>query len=275
MRCVVYCGSDVHWLQNVGGIKRLLLNNHKCLGRLVPWLAASLGEGQLRFETHECQVCWTASKCKNPGFMNMSEYPETVPQPWVNCLVPSRRVPEPEARRRILRQKTYGFVVPTDVLARWATVEGPWAWRGDLHHKRFAQAGRKSLTAPEKRRKRQVLDGTGSLSLSSTCRRLRCIGGLSDDLRQQQHSAALWATKQPSLGRALLAPHGDGPRKGSLNKACLILTWLASRSQRASLLSGKKNNERKKTVKSLLEHSHYAGLCKCLWDEISLFFFFF
>ena len=24
-----------------------------------PWLAASLGEEQLRIETHECQVCWT------------------------------------------------------------------------------------------------------------------------------------------------------------------------------------------------------------------------
>ena len=32
--------------------------------------------------------------------------------------------------------------------------------------------------------------------------------------------AALWATKQPSLGTALLVPHGDGPRKGGLNKAC-------------------------------------------------------
>ena len=28
------------------------------------------------------------------------------------------------------------------------------------------------------------------------------------DLRQQQHSAALWATRQPSLGTALLAAHG-------------------------------------------------------------------
>ena len=31
--------------------------------------------------------------------------------------------------------------------------------------------------------------------------------GLSADLRQQQHSAALWATKQPSLWTALLVPH--------------------------------------------------------------------
>ena len=29
-------------------------------------MAANLGEGQLRFETHECQVCWTGSTC-DPG----------------------------------------------------------------------------------------------------------------------------------------------------------------------------------------------------------------
>ena len=100
----------------------------------------------------------------------------------------------------------------------------------------------------EKRRKRQVLDGAGSRSLNSTCRRLSCIGRLSVDLRQQQHSAALWATKQPSLGTALLAPHGDGPRKGGLNKARLTPTWLASRGQRASLPSSKKNERKKKTA---------------------------
>ena len=96
----------------------------------------------------------------------------------------------------------------------------------------------------EKKRKRQVLDGTGSRSLKSACRRLSCTGRSSVDLRQQQHSAALWATKQPSLETALLAPHGDGPREGGLNKACLTLTWLASRGQRTFLPSGKKN-ERK------------------------------
>ena len=83
----------------------------------------------------------------------------------------------------------------------------------------------------EKRRKRQVLDGTGSRSLNSTCRRLSCIGRLSVNLRQQRHSAALWATNQPSLGTACLTP-----------------TWLASRGQRASLPSGKKNKRKKKTA---------------------------
>ena len=85
-------------------------------------------------------------------------------------------------------------------------------------------------------------------SLNSACRRLSCNGRLSVDLRQQQHSAALWATKQPSLGTALLAPHGDGPRKGGLNKACLTPTWLASCGQQASLPSGKKNERKKKTA---------------------------
>ena len=98
----------------------------------------------------------------------------------------------------------------------------------------------------EKGRKQQVLGGIGSHNPNCACRRLSCIGRLSVDLRQQQHSAALWATKQPSLGTALLAPHGDGPRKGGLNKACLAFTWLASRGQRACLPAGKKH-EKKKT----------------------------
>ena len=46
----------------------------------------------------------------------------------------------------------------------------------------------------------------------------------------------------------LLAPHEDGPRKGGLNKACVTPTWLASRGQKASLPSGKKNERKKKTA---------------------------
>jgi hypothetical protein len=41
-------------------------------------------------------------------------------------------------------------------------------------------------------------------------------------------------SKQPSLGIALLAPQGEGPRKGGLNKARFLYTQLASRGQRAS-----------------------------------------
>ena len=60
--------------------------------------------------------------------------------------------------------------------------------------------GRKSLAVMEKRQKWQVLDDIGSHSLNSARKLLSCIGCLSVDLRQQQHSAALLATKQPSLG---------------------------------------------------------------------------
>ena len=88
-----------------------------------PWLAASLGEGQLRFETIECQVCWTTPTCEDLGPMEMSEHPKTVP-PW--------RVLELATRRRTPRQKPYSFVVATAVLAGWATVERPLAWRVEL-----------------------------------------------------------------------------------------------------------------------------------------------
>ena len=96
--------------------------------------------------------------------------------------------------------------------------------QADVHYKHLVQAGRKSPAAMEKRQKQQVLDGTGSHSLNSACGWLSCIGRLSVELRQQQHSAVLWATKQPSLGTALLAPHADRPRKGGLNKARLTPT---------------------------------------------------
>ena len=69
-------------------------------------------------ETLECQVCWTGTTCEDLESMDISEHPETVPQPRVNCPVPPRKVLEPEARRRTLRQKTYSFVVVTAVLAR-------------------------------------------------------------------------------------------------------------------------------------------------------------
>ena len=84
----------------------------------------------------------------------------------------------------------------------------------------------------EKRRILQVLGGIEVPVSNLDVRRLSCIGHLSVDLRQQQHLAAFWVTKKPSLGTALLAPHGDGPRKGGLNRARLILTWLASHGQR-------------------------------------------
>ena len=77
-----------------------------------------------------------------------------------------------------------------------------------------------SNSSQAKKKPPPLADGTRSRSLNSACRRLCCIDHLSVDLGQQQHSAALWASKQPSLGTTLLVPHGDVPRKGGLNKAC-------------------------------------------------------
>ena len=82
-----------------------------------PWLAANLEEGQLQFETHECQVCWTDSTCEDLGSMDMSVHPEMCPSHGSSAPVPPRKVLEPEARRT-LRQKTYSFVVATAVLSR-------------------------------------------------------------------------------------------------------------------------------------------------------------
>jgi len=42
-----------------------------------------------------------------------------------------------------------------------------------------------------------------SRSLNSACRLLSCNGCLPVDLRQQQYSAALWATRQLFLGQHL------------------------------------------------------------------------
>ena len=54
--------------------------------------------------------------------------------------------------------------------------------------------------------------------------------GLSDvDPRRQHHLTAARMTKQPSSEMALLAPQGEGPRKGGLTKACLSSpSWLAT-----------------------------------------------
>ena len=46
-----------------GKVKWLLMNNHTSLGRLGSAALVGLGEGQLRIETHACQVCWTGLTC--------------------------------------------------------------------------------------------------------------------------------------------------------------------------------------------------------------------
>ena len=48
------------------------------------------------------------------------------------------------------------------------------------------------------------------------------------DMRRQHHSIAPRTTKWSSLGTALLAPQGEGPRKGGLTEARLSSpSWLA------------------------------------------------
>ena len=58
-------------------------------------------------------------------------------------------------------------------------------------------------------------------------------------------------TKQPSLGIALLAPHGEGPRKGGLTKAHPHTTQLASRGQRASFQAVKQQQSQSQVAPHL------------------------
>ena len=171
--------------------------------------------------------------------------------------MPLTKVLEPEVRRRTHKQKTlkrcgcHSHLSPLSHCGEILSLKNEIGAHELMStiYKHTVQTGRKSPALMEKMQKRQVLNGTGSCSLNSACRWLSCNGCSSGDLRQQQHSAALWATKQPSLGTALLAPHGDGSKKDGLNKACLTLTWLVScRQQGASLLSGKKNKRKTKTA---------------------------
>ena len=69
-----------------------------------------------------------------------------------------------------------------------------------------------------------------------------------------------------SLGKALLAPRGDGPREVGIHRTCFTLTLLASRGQRASPPSGKKNNERKQKTASLKVAWWNIGIMKKFED---------
>ena len=98
-----------------------------------------------------------------------------------------------------------------------------------------------------KGRRRQVKDVTGSRNLNPACRRFRILVAWLLTRRRQHHAAAPWTTKQPFLGRALLAPHGEGPRKGDLTIVRLHLpSWLTAVNGHLSLRS--KNNENKKVL---------------------------
>ena len=76
--------GDVHWHQIW-----LLLNNHTSLGRLGP--AALVGSQSRRGTTliRNLRVPGVLdrldSTCEDLGLLDMSDHPESVPQPWVNC----------------------------------------------------------------------------------------------------------------------------------------------------------------------------------------------
>ena len=106
---ILESSGDLHWPQKLGSPERVegargrrkrpLLNNHTSLGRSG---SAALGGSQSSrrtTQTHECQVCWTASTCKDLRSMDMSEHPETMTSHGSTAPVPPRKVLKPEARR--------------------------------------------------------------------------------------------------------------------------------------------------------------------------------
>ena len=60
------------------------------------------------------------------------------------------------------------------------------------------------------------------------------MGRLIVDIGTTASPAAPWTTKQPFSGTALLAPHGEGPRKIGLNPACLTQPGWLTAANRAS-----------------------------------------
>ena len=88
-----------------------------------------------------------------------------------------------------------------------------------LHFKPTKRKREEKTYSDREREKRQVLDIL-SHSSNSACRWFRILVACLLK-RQQQQSAAPWATKQHLLGIVQLAPHGDRPRKGGSNPTCL------------------------------------------------------
>lgn len=88
-----------------------------------------------------------------------------------------------------------------------------------LHFKPTKRKREEKTYSDREREKRQVLDIL-SHSSNSACRWFRILVACLLK-RQQQQSAAPWATKQHLLRIVPLAPHGDMPRKGGSNPTCL------------------------------------------------------
>ena len=100
------------------------------------------------------------------------------------------------------------------------------------------------------------------VSLNSACRQPCCYWLL---VWWPETTTAFGRTlsNQAALLRGSTACSTDRPRKGGLNKACLTLTWSASRGQQHLFQVVRKQwkkEEDSKPQSSMLEHSHYAEL---------------
>ena len=78
------------------------------------WLAASLGEGQLRIETHACQVCWTGLTCDHGS----------VPVLWTytgrKTLPPFTSLPAMGEIAGANTASLGGYLLSTKTRAKWA-----------------------------------------------------------------------------------------------------------------------------------------------------------
>ena len=111
-----------------------------------------------------------------------------------------------------------------------------------------------------KGRIRQVEVDTGSRSPNPACRRLRRMGRLISTQRWQHQPAAHWATKQPSPGTSMLAPQGEGPRKGGLNKACLHMSQLSHRGRRVTSNCGRNISKENRCIPHALKRGNRLKL---------------
>ena len=75
-----------------------------------PWLAASIGEGQLRIETRECQVCWTG----------LTGDQGSGPVLWTYTLPPSTSLPVMVEIAGVNTASLSGYLRSTKTRARWA-----------------------------------------------------------------------------------------------------------------------------------------------------------
>ena len=139
-----------------------------------------------------------------------------------------------------------------------------WCRGGEVHYKHLVQAERTNPAGMEKRWKRQVLDGTGSCSLHSTCRWLSCISRLSWSETTTAFSSTLG--DQAALFRDSTACcTWNGPRKGGLNKAIFGLTEEYCIKTLCFNLYYRLDKSVRKS--SSVENAHYQYCCAAGWQS--------